>query len=353
MRARSTLIAVFILLLSGCNSLEPQIKQSDKDALANLKGPEINTIDATLKNQAQQAENAGDYTKAAETYKQLLDKNPTNKDYQLAFADDLRRAGNNDFALKIDEQILKKDPSNAAVMENKGLALMNTGEYTDAGKVFDQVMQIDPKRWRTLNGVGILFAMKNRTSDALAYYHAALDVDANNATVLNNMGLTLAMDKKYDEAYDTFARAKRHLPEGSPQIRSIDLNLALVYAIAGRLDDAEHTAAPHLSKAGLYNNMGFYSYLAKNDELAKGYLNMALTQSPVYYERAWKNLNALSGDNSLSGGNAASSGGMLKMPPSAPSNAVPKDPSIKLEDIPASKPAQPAPSDNKDKKSED
>ena len=41
--------------------------------------------------------------------------------------------------------------------------------------------------------------------------------------------------------------------------------------------------------------MGFYSYLAKNNELAKGYLNMALTQSPTYYERAWKNMGALTG----------------------------------------------------------
>jgi len=310
MRARSTLIVTLALLLSGCG-LEPQIKPSDKAQLENLKGPEVGSIQGTLEAQAEEAENAGDFSRAAETYKQLIDKSPNNKDYMLAFANDLRRSGDSDAALMLEEKLLKKDPENAAVLEGKGLSLMNKGEFKEAGNVFGEVMKIDPKRWRTLNGIGILFAMKSRNSDALAYYNEALNLKENNPSVLNNMGLTLAMDKQYDKAFEAFVRAKRHLPDNSPEIRSIDLNMALVYAIAGKLDEAERTAAPHLSKAGLYNNMGFYAYLAKNNDLAKGYLNMALTQSPVYYERAWKNLNAMSGENG-SGTNDSSEQNTLK-----------------------------------------
>lgn len=34
--------------------------------------------------------------------------------------------------------------------------------------------------------------------------------------------------------------------------------------------------------------MGFYAHLAKDDVLAKSYLNMALTKNPKYYDRASK-----------------------------------------------------------------
>jgi Flp pilus assembly protein TadD len=303
MRIAATLISTLAFLLCSC-SLEPQSKFDAKAALNQLKGPETGTMDDALLLQAHQAESSGDYKQAAQTYKLLADKDPKNIVYKLSLADNLRRAGDNDTALRVVDLVIEKDPHNAEAYEDKGLCLMNTGEFADAGKAFGEAMKYDKKRWRTLNAIGILFAMKNKDQDAFDYYQAALDVSTDNPSVLNNMGLTLAMDKQYDKSIEALERARRHVPNDSPQVKNIDLNLALVFAIDGRLDAAEQTAAPHLTKEGLYNNMGFYAYLAKNTDMAKGYLNMALTQSPVYYERAWKNLSLVSGD-ALSDPNAS------------------------------------------------
>jgi hypothetical protein len=41
--------------------------------------------------------------------------------------------------------------------------------------------------------------------------------------------------------------------------------------------------------------MGFYAHLAKDDALAKTYLNMAISGSSTFYERAWNNLDGISG----------------------------------------------------------
>jgi hypothetical protein len=49
--------------------------------------------------------------------------------------------------------------------------------------------------------------------------------------------------------------------------------------------------------------MGLYAHLAKDDQMAKSYLNMALTESKTYYGKAWENLEAVSGVN----GNTTSS----------------------------------------------
>ncbi len=285
-----------------------------KKELGKLKGPEISSMDATLRAQADQAISAGDFKRAAQIFKQISNKNKDDKELSIALIETLRRAGDNENSLKITNDLLKKHPLDAAILENKGLCLMNMGEFSDASKVFGEVMKADSKRWRTLNGIGILFAMKSMDKEAIAYYRAALAQSENNPTILNNMGLTLAMGRQYNRAEDVFMRAKRHLPTDSQERKNVDLNLALIYAISGKLDEAERTAAPHLSKAALYNNMGFYAYLSKNTELAKGYLNMALTQSPVYYERAWKNLGTVTGERDT----GSEDDGGTNLPPIAP-----------------------------------
>jgi len=334
------------LFLASCDELAPQIKPKDRAALAALKGPDTGHIEGVLNAQASQAAAMGDFKRAAQTYKQLVDKYPDKTEYKLGLAESLRRAGDNVSSLTITDEILAKDSKNAAALENKGLALMGTGEFAEAGTAFGEVMKTDPNRWRTLNGIGILFAMKGKYDGAVAYFQAALNVSTDNPSVLNNAALTYAIDRQFYRAYDAFGRAKRHLEPGSAEMKRIDLNLALVYAVDGKLDEAEQTATPHLSKEALYNNMGYYSTLAKNTELAKTYLNMALTQSPTYYERAWKNLGALTGENTTMpplenppAANSPSAGGAQQapMPNEMPVSAIPESkPAVPVAAVPAS-----------------
>ncbi len=288
-------LSVSVLALSSC---ERDIKpQPDMRAeLDKIKGPDTGSIDKTMSTQAEQAISNHNFRRAAQMYRQLVDMYPDKKEYAVALADCQRRLGDSDAALRTIEPVVKKEPSNAPALEVKGLALMSVGEFAESTKTFDSVMNIDGKRWRTLNALGILFAMKKMNPEAIKYYNSALEVSPDNAGVLNNLGLALAMDKQYDKAIESLLRARRHVEAGSQELKHVDLDLALVYAIDGKLDEAEQVSSPHLSKAALYNNMGFYAYIAKNKELAKSYLNMALTQNPMYYERAWKNLSAVNGD---------------------------------------------------------
>jgi len=292
MRITATIITI-LFALSAC-SLTPQSKFDMGAELAKLKGPEVAGIDKTLLDQVKSAEEAGEFKRAAQVYKQLLDKSPDNKDYAIAMSNDLRRSGDNVNALKIIDEVIKKNPKDANALEVKGLILMNTGEFAEAGKAFGEVMKIEPKRWRTLNAVAILFVMKKNNDKAISYYNESLAVSQDNPSVLNNLALTLALNKNYDAAIEKFTLARRKLSSGSRELKRNDLNMALVYAIAGKLDDAERVATPHLSKSALYNNMGFYSYISNNNTLAKSYLNMALTQNTTYYEKAWNNLNMVS-----------------------------------------------------------
>lgn len=301
MRKTATLVAVLsisvsVLALTSCDTSNPKPAPDMRETLNKLSGPEVGGVDKSLTSQAEQAAGMGDFKRASQMYQQLADEHPGKKEYVIPLADSLRRVGDGTAALKVIDPYLAKEPEDADALEVKGLAQMSTGDMPEASKTFDKVMKVDGKRWRTLNAIGIMFAARNMQPQAVAYYNAALDASPNNPGVLNNLGLSFAMQKDYDKAMDAFLRARGRVENNPAELRHIDLDLALVYALAGRLDDAEATASPHLVKAELYNNMAFYAYISKNNELAKTYLNMALTQDPAYYERAWKNLNAISGD---------------------------------------------------------
>src|SRR5690606_28052716 len=105
--------------------------------------------------------------------------------------------------------------------------------------------------------------------------------------------LAQALDRNFDSAIGTLMQAGALTSANSPERKQVDLNLSLVYATAGKLDEASALARNYYSGAALNNNLGLYAYLAKDDQLAKTYLNMALTESKVFYEKAWDNLQVL------------------------------------------------------------
>ena len=166
---------------------------------------------------------------------------------------------------------------------------MAMDKSVDASRVFSEIVDKDPKRWRTLNALGILFVTKNMIPEAMAYYTEALKFSPDNPAVLNNVGLSQALDRKYDRALEALDQAARFAKTPS-QGKQIELNTALVYGISGDYDHAREIASKYYQGPALDNNLGLYAYLAKNNDKAKEYLNKALSQDPMFYQRAWNNL---------------------------------------------------------------
>lgn len=285
-----------ILVLSGCSLMasDRRIINPDEE-FAKLDSPNVPGVDQTLLKSAKESEESGDYLRAGVLYQQLYAKTPANIDYQYGLAENLRRTGQFDKAIKLYE--ILSDGENKAreieSLEGKGLSLMGKGEFAEAGKVFARVMEKDATRWRTLNALGILFALKQLHDEAFAYYEEALRFSPNNLAVINNIGLTRAMNKEYDMAIQALEKGSRLASGKGAKQRHIDLNLALIYGISGDMDRAESVAGRYLEGPALQNNLGLYAHLAKNEQLAKSYLNMALSNNPYFYKRAWENLDMI------------------------------------------------------------
>jgi Flp pilus assembly protein TadD len=287
------------LLLAGCGT-DSSLKQwLDPDrSFAKLPQPEVGGVNETLEKQATNALAQGDARRAAQFYEQLLGSNKATPEqrlrWQLGLADSLRRMGDADHALAGYDAVLKDHPDNLDAREGRGLTLMAQGKPAEAGRVFSEILKKDGTRWRTLNALGILFVTKDMIPEAMAYYTEALKQSPDNPAILNNVGLSQAVDHNYPRAIEALKQASSLAPADARR-KQVDLNLAMVLGVSGDMDGARDVAEKYLDGPALENNLGFYAHLAKDDALAKTYLNMALSHSPTFYERAWENLDIVSG----------------------------------------------------------
>lgn len=287
-RPSHLLLLPALLALSACDS--KQLSGFDiKKLLDKTEGPQISGVEQTLLNSAKTAETQGNYAVARQYYQQLLDRAPQNADYAYGLAESLRRVGELDGAIQVYNQIIATKPGHVDALEGKGLAQVAKADMEGASLTFAEVMKQDAGRWRTLNAIGVLFAAKKMYAEGLQYFNAALARSPNNPTILNNMGLVAALDRDTFTAANKLEKAAAATLNNDQRMK-IEMNTALVYAISGDMKKAEVLARKYLSGAQLSNNLGLYAHLAKDDALAKSYLNMALTESKVYYERAWDNL---------------------------------------------------------------
>lgn len=294
-------ISRFVLILSAltltaCDGIGKQWLDPDK-TFALFDQPKVKSMNDTQEEMAKEAMKAGDYNRARQFYQQLVDAGKATPEqalrYKLGLAECTRRLGETERALAMYDELHQQNDGNVDIAEGRGLTLMAAGKTTDAGRAFAEVMEKDPKRWRTLNALGILFVTKNMVPEAMAYYTEALNQSPDNAAVLNNVGLSQAVDRNFPRAIEALQQASR-VSKIPSQRKQIELNLAMVYGVSGDLDTARDVAGKYLEGPALDNNLGLYAHLAKDDALAKSYLNMALSQSPTYYERAWENLDAIS-----------------------------------------------------------
>ncbi len=291
------------LMLAGCGQMGQQWMDPDK-TFAAFDQPTVKGVNDTQEDAAKAAITAGDYRRASQFYEQLVTSGKAKPEellrYKLGLADSLRRLGENDQALAMFEQLTRENPTNLDAQEGRGLTLMALGKTVDAGRSFAEIMEKDGSRWRTLNALAILFVTKNMTPEAMAYYTEALKQSPDNPAILNNVGLSQAADRNFRRAVEALQQASR-LAKTPSQRKQIDLNLAMVYGVSGDSETAKEVASKYIDGAALDNNLGLYAHLAKDNALAKTYLNMALSQSPTFYERAWNNLDAINDSGHLQG----------------------------------------------------
>ncbi|TAE82240.1 MAG: tetratricopeptide repeat protein [Alphaproteobacteria bacterium] len=290
----SSFMLFMSLSLMGCVE-GARLDAPNKEILDHIdkNSPEIDGVEQTLLKSAKRASGLGEYEKATQLYAQLLEMDHANKDYQIHYADGLRHMQDFDGADQLYQLILKENPKSIDAKEGRALTKLAQGNFASAGTLLAEIHKEDKKRWRTLNALGIVLVERGQLEDAVAYFKAALREHPDYPALLNNIGLATAMNGNVVDAANYLTRGAQAAPTKSAIKKQIQFNLALIKGISGDMQGAEFILKDLLPEAGVANNLGFYAHLAKNNELAKSYLNTALTKSPYHYQRAWENLNSL------------------------------------------------------------
>ncbi len=289
----ASLIFCLVLPLWACDRVAPKTTLDEAKLASEVKTADVKGVDNSLYDEAKKADSTGAYEKSAQLYRQLFDKDQNSDTYTLGFADALRKSGDYKPSMMYYDKVIASQPDNLDAKEGKALAMVMDGDFEKAKSILNEVIGKDSKRWRSVNALGIIAAVNNNTQGAIEYFRKASDINPNSPSVLNNIGLALAINRDYEGAVKALELASANTREGTNERKQADLNLSLVYGVSGQTDKAAMYARKHLKEAEVYNNLGYYAHLAKDPGLAASYLNMALVQSPVYYRKAWDNLDRI------------------------------------------------------------
>lgn len=191
----------------------------------------------TLEDMGRGSEARHNYARAVEQYSRLAETEPSNPAYVLGLARNLRYAGQPREGLRVLRRALAEQhlTETTDVVLELARALLATGAHADARRQVDRLREQAPGDPRVLALVGILADRDGRHGDAQGAYRAALAARPDDVRSANNLALSLALSGDLAQAIALQAETVMR-PGATLQMQQ---NLAILYALAGRLDMAE------------------------------------------------------------------------------------------------------------------
>ena len=146
------------------------------------------------------AENAFEYSKAAEYYSRILELQPKNIKATLGLARNLRYAGMPKEAIKIIKNYVSKFNKVESLRVELLKAQLAAGMLEIALETAIQLKTENPNNWELYSILGIIYDQKNEYNLARDNYLEGLRISPENPTVLNNYALSLAQNGEVEEA---------------------------------------------------------------------------------------------------------------------------------------------------------
>ncbi len=247
LRLRRSAALCLAALAAACAA--PEAQRGD----AGLKG----VVEPTIMMSAVAAEANMDYEAAASHYRNLLRRDPGNRDLALRRARVMRYAGQHAQAVALLTPLATEADAAAPVLLEMGKAHLAADHLNLALRFLRAARDAAPGDWETHSALGIALDYKLDHADAQQSYLEALGLTPNNPVVLNNLGLSQAQTGDLAGAIETLRRAADQ-PTASPQVRQ---NLALLLALNGDPDGAERLARMDLPREMVRENVNYYRAL--------------------------------------------------------------------------------------------
>jgi tetratricopeptide (TPR) repeat protein len=188
-------------------------------------------------------------------------------------------------------KVVEKAPQSLNAQFNLGVIAERQGRPADAQAAYEKVRFLDPGHVPTLLNLGRLYRVQEKYAEAIALYEAGLKAPGreHEASLLNNLTVAYRLAGKHEQAEASARRVLARHPDDAEAYK----NLALVYYDQGKFRLAEVVLANARKldekDPGIYNNLGmiylklderdraiaqFQKAVSLDERFAPGYLNL-------------------------------------------------------------------------------
>lgn len=242
-----------LLAVSACGGGKP-VTDDEAVLQQNERASELVRVGNELRDK-------GDLISAAEVYSRAARADSKSPLPPALLGDTLRRLGRYREAEKVFRDALDRNPFSGLSLQGYGILMIETGKPESAIAMLTPAVDEDAADHRVYNVMGIAYDKLGDHAQAQTQYMAGLEQKPDSRSLLNNMALSLALQERYDAAIDQMQKALR----GNKDDPTYQLNLALIYGLAGRIEDASRVARTQLPAGDVANNLAFYQALRALD----------------------------------------------------------------------------------------
>ncbi|HFE38725.1 MAG TPA: tetratricopeptide repeat protein [Gammaproteobacteria bacterium] len=294
------LLLIVPLFVTGCAGMSWNKKDSEYDFFmenskgekpANLVDLESDQIEGNkeAKLKAQNALNQGDIDAALYYYVKALDYDPEDAESLITIGDIHTKRGNIELAMLAYQMVLNEDASNLEAQIGMGLSLIRINKYEQARFILLRALKDNPQRPRIYNALGVISDIDHIFSEARWFYANALKMAPDSPVTQTNIAYSYFLSNEWDKAEKIYKKVLRRYPKHA----QASLNYGLLLARKGRLLDAQFQFENVLDKSKAYNELGYILMLDKKYVMAEQLFQKAISASPVYFKRAYKNMERL------------------------------------------------------------
>lgn len=248
------------LLVAGCGSAPPDAYVAGagldpRDKQLAEEQPNAAAAAALLR-VARATRAAGDYTSAINVLKRAHKLAPGDGEIAVELGESLAAVGAYDEAREVMTAAARLRADDTRALRGLANALVALSEPALAAGRYRQALAVR-KEAATYNGLGVALDILNDVEGAAAAYRSGLAIEPRNPSLVGNLALSLALRGESTRAIELIAAQLRE-GRSTPRLRQ---NLALIYGLANRMDDARVLLRVDLDERAVVNNIAYYEML--------------------------------------------------------------------------------------------
>ncbi len=241
-----------ILGVASCVAPSAEEPVSDDQAIQQqgARATELMQIGNTLRAQ-------GNLNDAVGAYQRAMGADPNSPLPPAALGDTLRQLKRYDEAEQVYRHALERNPYSGMALQGYGILLIEQGQPDAAITLLTPAVDENAADHRVYNVLGIAYDALGDHTQAQNQYLAGLALNPESKSLRNNMALSLVLQERYDAAIEQMQRLLTGTEADEPYLH----NLALVYGLAGRMENAAALLRQMLPEADVANNLAYYQNL--------------------------------------------------------------------------------------------